>query len=160
MVKQGIGLLLNILAVGGGIFAGQFVLVSPPPSDTSQGEEVSDASDEAPAKEKADVYPIRFARPFVVPVTDGWRTNALVVVSLSAEIERGAVDGVIGLEERLRDRIMQRLIAFSYDGGFNGAINDPSLYDTVREQVKDALAGLYPEKIGDVMVLEMLKRSV
>ncbi|MEM9422604.1 MAG: hypothetical protein AAF986_08880 [Pseudomonadota bacterium] len=170
--------LLNIAAVGGGIYGGSFLRPAPA-GDAKYSEEKSSKNEgtekgdkkknnkKAKGNDKGDgeeasleYFSVRFSRPFVVPVTDGWRTQALVVLKLNVEVEQAAADQTAGLQDKMRDRIMSSLIGFSHEGGFAGATTDPALYDAVRVSVRDAVEDMFPEMVGDVLILELLKRSV
>ncbi len=163
--------LLNIFAVGGGIYGGN--LLRPASVAPATGEKVAHAEGDQKSEKKkdgatdtdesaegTDYYSVRFSRPFVVPVTDGWRTQALVVLKLNIEVERQAADQTTGIQDKLRDRIMSSLIGLSHEGGFAGAATDPALYDAVRLSVRDAAEQMFPDEVGDVLILELLKRSV
>ncbi|WOI52954.1 hypothetical protein [Parvularcula sp. LCG005] len=186
MLKILVPSIVNAAAIAGGIFGGQMLRPGdnvpahaapsttlpgeghPANDDTGHGEETDHATSADQSKTGAshgeppegDYYPMRFARPFVVPVSDGWQTQALVVIQLNLELNREAMDNSVGLEEKLRDRIMSALIAYSHNGGFAVTVTDPELRTAVHDVVLSAADELLPDQVGDVLILEMLKRKV
>lgn len=166
-MKMIITAVLNIVTVGAGVWAGTAMNSVPitPVDGIEKIEEVvpneAKADAEEPTKDLLkDVYSLRFTRPFVVPVTDGWRTDSLIVLTLNIELEREVIEGIPALQNRTRDRVMAGLMGFSQEGGFSGAVTDPVAYDGVRGAVRKSLEPMFEDAVVDVLILEMVKRSV
>ncbi|MGV6820713.1 MAG: hypothetical protein ACWA5T_09490 [Parvularcula sp.] len=175
MIKILISSVLTVVATIGGLAGG--MMLRPGPAEhslTSSGGagQSSHASDEKGGKQhdesflatesvmNPDYIPMRFSRPFVVPIGDSGRASGLVVIQMNVELYKNAGDGVLGLEQRMRDRIMTALLDLSHKGGFSGTISDPEISESVKQVAKQAADSLLPGKVGDVLILEILRRHV
>ena len=96
----------------------------------------------------------------MVPVSEGWRTQSLVVITLQVELHEDAIEGVTGLEPKLRDRMMSALMELSHEGVFSGRIENPEILSAVKAKTQTAANELFPGEVGSILVLEMLRRSV
>jgi hypothetical protein len=158
--------LLNIATVAGGVTIGGMIKPDASHAATEALTEEAKSADSHEGDGKAskttptDYYAIKFGRPFVIPIADGWRTQGLVVLDVNLEVDRSAADAIPGVHDKLRDRIMSALVAHSHGGGFDGGMTDPTVYEAVRLQIRDAAQGLIPDAVGDVLILEMVKRTV
>ena len=111
-------------------------------------------------EEVSDYYHVKFSRPFIVPVADGWRTQSLIVITLNVEMHNDISIDTPNLQEKMRDKMMTGLVSFSHEGGFAGSMTDPVLYEKIRQVARESIETMYPEKVGDVLILEMLRRNV
>ncbi|MEM6649159.1 MAG: hypothetical protein AAF603_02800 [Pseudomonadota bacterium] len=171
-MKMMVASLFNVAAVAGGIVGGTALRPQGAPAEempSIKNEEEKKQKAEEPAKEgekeaipeaRADFYHLKFSRPFVVPVADGWRTQSLIVITLNVEMHNDVSMDIPNLQEKLRDKMMTGLVTFSHEGGFTGPMTDPALYEKIRLVTRDSIEKLYPEKVGDVLILEMLRRDV
>lgn len=175
MIKTLISSVLTVLATVGGLTGG--MMLRPGSTDHSSASpdsaHKSDHSADGDAKQaheesyfatesvmNPDYIPMRFSRPFVVPIGETGRASGLVVIQMNIELYKNAGDGVVGLEQRMRDRIMTALLELSHNGGFAGAISDPEISESVKQAAKEAADSLLPGKVGDVLILEILRRHV
>lgn len=160
---------LNAAFVVGGSFAGSLI-----GSDASRGSVVDGTSaspegltsvlegqetEEVQSAPEADMMVLRFSRPFVVPVTDGSRTQSLVILTLSVELDRDLAEGMTALENKMRDRVMAALLDYSHEGGFVGDVTSPSVYSGVEKSVTAAASEIFAEGVGRVTILEMVRRD-
>lgn len=98
-----------------------------------------------------------FRRPFIVPIAEGWRTQALVVVNVELDLPPADEDaaGRI-LETRLRDAILPALMVHGEEGGFA----DMPMDEAVVAGVVAAAAADVLSDIPAVTVKSLDKRPV
>ena len=141
-------LLLAALGLAGGIGAGIFLAPEPIPepmvelppcgpgeSHSADGQDLkmSKQEPEAVPKENMDADAqfaqdelsstreyVKLNNQFVVPVVKDGRVSALVVMSLSLEVEVGGREAVFLREPKLRDLFLQVLFDHANAGGFDG----------------------------------------
>jgi hypothetical protein len=91
-------------------------------------------------------------KPFVVPVFEGEKVVAMVVMSLSVETETEAAPAVEAVEPRLRDSFLKVMFRHANSGGFDGS------FTTGRkiEDLKSALLGAAREVMSETPVEEVL----
>lgn len=145
-------------ALGGQALRPEPLAPSSTPADGAEADEGGVPGIARPERENG-MMTMRFSRPFVVPVSDGWRTQSLVILTVSIELDRALAEGMGGLENRLRDRIMASLVTFAHDGGFAGEVVDPSVYSGVEETVATGAGAIFGDGVGAVTIVEMVKRD-
>ena len=67
---------------------------------------------------------VKLNNQFVVPVVEDGRVAAMVVLSLSLEVEAGNTEAVYQREPKLRDAFLQVLFDHANVGGFCGSFTD------------------------------------
>ncbi|MFN6976604.1 MAG: flagellar basal body-associated FliL family protein [Gemmobacter sp.] len=139
-------LVLAIAGAGAGIGAGLYLRE---PTDP-------DAPARAPAVPKD--Y-IRFANQFVVPVIEGGRIAALVILSLSIEVDAGKGDAVYAREPKLRDAFLEVLFQHANTGGFSGTFTDGSALVGLRQALREAAARIIGPAASDVLVVDLLRQD-
>lgn len=164
--------LLALLGIAAGVGAGILLIRPPEPLPGSAGPgpcgEVALPQDETAlsAPETAEEAPldpsreyVRLDNQFVVPVMSEGSVGALVVLSLSVEVEAGATDRVYLVEPRLRDLFLQVLFDHANTGGFEGIFtataNMRELRTALLRAVDDALPGL----ITDVLIVDIVRQD-
>lgn len=173
MKKIILPLLLLILGTGGGIAAAMFLV--PPheevanedtcaPADMAEGDahatpteaEQSAGGDEGqPNREYA-----RMNNQFVVPVVEGGKVAALVVLSLSIEVTVGTKEAVFAAEPKLRDVFLQVLFDHANIGGFEGTFTSSANMRTLRRALKDAAQKAIGPQITDVLIIDIVRQDV
>lgn len=170
MKKIILPLLLLILGVGGGVGAG--LMVTSPPEDhiIMAGDPCGDGQMAATGTIEATetVTPVtldqreyaRMNNQFVVPVVMNERVNALIVMSLSIEVQIGGKDAVFAHEPRLRDAFLQAMFDHANIGGFEGAFTASSNMRLLRQSLKDAANNVMQGHITDVLIVEIVRQDV
>ncbi|MFN6978862.1 MAG: flagellar basal body-associated FliL family protein [Gemmobacter sp.] len=141
-------LVLAIAGAGAGIGAGLYLRAPPDP--------------DAPARAPAPAVPkdyIRFANQFVVPVIEGGRIAALVILSLSIEVDAGKGDAVYAREPKLRDAFLEVLFQHANTGGFAGTFTDGSALVGLRQALREAAARIIGPAASDVLVVDLVRQD-
>ncbi|MCF2871604.1 flagellar basal body-associated FliL family protein [Octadecabacter sp. G9-8] len=169
MKKIVLPLILLLIGVGGGVGAGLMLTAAPEEETMAEnpcgdGHAVADAMD----KDDQNVQPVsldereyaRMNNQFVVPVVMNERVAALIVMSLSIEVEVGGQEAVFTHEPRLRDAFLQVMFDHANMGGFNGAFTSSSNMRLLREALKDAANRTMRGHITDVLIIDIVRQDV
>lgn len=162
-------LILLLVGVGGGVGAG-LMLTTPPEEEIMAENPCGDGHAVEPTMASADRNPTpaaldereyaRMNNQFVVPVVMNERVAALIVMSLSIEVEVGGQEAVFSHEPRLRDAFLQVMFDHANMGGFNGAFTASSNMRLLREALMDAADRTMQGHITDVLIVDIVRQDV
>lgn len=145
-------LLIALGALGGGGAGYMLRPAAAPPAD-------------APPPDSAALDPanrayVKLANQFVVPVMDGGRVGALVVLSLSLEVPAGRSEAAFAEEPRLRDEFLRILFDHANAGGFRGTFTDPGkLLPLRRAFLEAARKVLGAAGVSDVLITDIVRQD-
>lgn len=166
MVKKLLPVILALLGLLIGGAAGFFLRPAPEPAaEAASGEgEHGAAKTEAAAAEgegEAAVLPefAKLQNQFVVPVMAGGKITAMVILSLSLEVETGASIEVYNAEPKLRDAFLQVLFDHANSGGFAGVYTDGANLVVLREALLEAAKSILGEKVHDVLITDLVRQD-
>jgi hypothetical protein len=91
-------------------------------------------------------------------VEDG-RVAAMVVLSLSLEVEAGNTEAVYQREPKLRDVFLQVLFDHANMGGFSGSFTDGSNLVVLRTSLKEAAALILGTVVQDVLITDIARQD-
>jgi hypothetical protein len=155
--------ILALFGLAGGAGAGLFL--RPAPVDAPEGEAAAEAG-EAPAADgdhaeadSAEPEFVRLSNQFVVPVVAEGRVSAMVVLSLSLEVETGTTDAVFQREPKLRDAFLQVLFDHANLGGFSGSFTDGSNLVLLRTALKEAAVLVLGPVVKDVLITDIARQD-
>lgn len=141
------------LAAGGG--AG-FALRPPPEATSTDGTAPSHTTE--PSKEALRDY-VKLNNQFVVPVVEGGRVSALVILSLSLEVEPGASEQIYTREPKLRDAFLQVMFDHANAGGFRGTFTDGANLVLLRSALREVAAKTMGPIISDVLIVDIVRQD-
>lgn len=170
MMRKILPVLLALIGLAGGAGAGFFLRPAP-----SEEEHASDAGTEAAAEgehpveeeasaeegedpEHAPEY-VKMNNQFVVPVVEDRRVSAMVVLSLSLEVEPGSTEIVYQREPKLRDVFLQILFDHANTGGFSGSFTDGSNLVVLRTSLKEAATLVLGKIVKDVLITDIARQD-
>jgi flagellar protein FliL len=119
----------------------------------SGGDEVH-AEEDGPGPEY-----VKLNNQFVVPVVQEGRVAAMVVLSLSLEVEAGSTETVYQREPKLRDVFLQVLFDHANVGGFSGSFTDGSNLVVLRTSLKEAAALVLGTSVKDVLITDIARQD-
>jgi len=165
-------LILLIVGAGSGVGAGLFLF--PPKDETIMADEAcgetymaDDKNSGATEMENEDDKAIdrsreyaRLNNQFVVPVVEDGRVAALVVLSLSLEVEIGGKDIVYSHEPKLRDAFLQVLFDHANLGGFEGSFTSSANMTALRSSLLSAAQNALGDKVSDVLIIDIVRQDV
>ncbi|SNR49786.1 flagellar basal body-associated FliL family protein [Puniceibacterium sediminis] len=165
-------IILALVGIGGGLGAG--ILLKPaapeevvtadgcaPPAGDAHAETAPAAShgEEGGEGEVDTAEYVKMSNQFVVPVIGENRISALVVVSLSLEVNAGTSSQVLQREPKLRDGFLQVLFDHANVGGFEGAFTQPNKLDPLRRILLTAARTSVGPIVKDVLITEINKQE-
>lgn len=173
MLQKLLPVLLAVVGLGGGVGAGLFLRPLPEAGDHAAGgaepapagehgdTATEDAEASGHADEPEDGAPeyVKMNNQFVVPVVEGGRVAAMVVLSLSLEVDAGNTEAVYQREPKLRDVFLQVLFDHANTGGFSGSFTDGSNLITLRTSLKEAAALVLGTVVKDVLITDIARQD-
>jgi flagellar protein FliL len=168
MLRKILPILLALVGFGGGAGAGLFLRPAPEAADHTAGAEgevpktedhaEEGAAEEGEPEEGAPEY-VKMNNQFVVPVVSDGRVAAMVVLSLSLEVEAGNTETVYQREPKLRDAFLQVLFDHANVGGFSGSFTDGSNLVVLRTSLKEAAALVLGTVVSDVLITDIARQD-
>lgn len=162
MMRKILPIALALIGLGGGIGAGLMLRPEPDTSDEAHADDSDHAAAaNAAAQGEAAAPPdyVKLNNQFVVPVVAEGRVSAMVVLSLSLEMEPGNTETVYQREPKLRDAFLQVLFDHANVGGFSGSFTDGSNLVVLRGSLKEAAAQILGTVVKDVLITDIARQD-
>lgn len=174
-MKLLVPLVIALLGLGAGVGTG--LALKPPPEETdASGAACVDDGDGGCEEPEADPfrtsgkdevhlegepYYVKIEKPFVVPVFEGERVVAMVVLSISVETGADSVPAVEAVEPRLRDRFLKAMFRHANSGGFDGSFTTGQKMDDLKSALVSAAREVMgSEPVGDVLITDVARQDV
>jgi flagellar FliL protein len=164
-MKKLLPLILLLVGSGAGVGAGIFLRPEPPQLTEEEKMEIEEAKvaekieKEEGEGEASDKEYVKLSNQFVVPIVNDNFVSALVVLSLSIEVEIGQKDSIFAREPKLRDAILQVLFDHANMGGFEGEFTSASNLKTLRTALREVAQKEMGEGVSDVLILEIARQD-
>lgn len=152
MIRKLLPLLLALFGLGIGLGAGLFLR---PPAEQPTA---AATEEKAPDVAAAPDY-VKLNNQFVVPILEGGRVTAMVVLSLSLEVAAGNTEVVYDREPKIRDAFLQVLFDHANTGGFRGSFTDGSNLVILREALTEKAVGILGPVVTDVLITEIARQD-
>ncbi len=157
-------IVLALLGLGAGMGGG--LLLRPPPEDPAAnpcGDVAETQVAHAPAAAEDPGVPthdyVKLNNQFVVPVVEGGRVSALVIVSISLEVTIGSTEQIYSREPKLRDGFLQVLFDHANAGGFKGAFTDANNMTILRHALLEAAQKIMGPLVSDVLIADIIRQD-
>lgn len=168
MAKFLLPLLLLIAGTAAGSGVGYFLRSEPETETLSSSVAAEPCGDTEMAEAAVAMAPValeereyaRMNNQFVVPVILNEKVAALMVMSLSLEVETGGQEAVFSHEPRLRDAFLQVMFDHANIGGFNGAFTTTSNMRLLRDGLQDAADRIMRGHISDVLIVDIVRQDI
>ena len=162
MIRKLLPLLLALAGLGAGLGGG--IVLRPVPEATDPAAATGDGHptpSEDHATEDGPTAPeyVKMNNQFVIPVVDEGRVAAMVVMSLSLEVEAGLTEKVYEREPKLRDAFLQVLFDHANVGGFSGSFTNGSNLIVLRTSLKEAAGLILGTTIKDVLITDIARQD-
>ncbi|AZL59454.1 flagellar basal body-associated FliL family protein [Tabrizicola piscis] len=159
MMRKLFPIVLAVAGLGAGIGAGLWLRPDHEESDTTEKAEDAAATADVATDTGAAPEFVKLSNQFVVPVVDQGRVAAMVVLSLSLEVEEGESDAVFAREPKLRDMFLQVLFDHANVGGFSGSFTDGSNLIVLRNSLKEAASLVLGTVVKDVLIIDIARQD-
>lgn len=169
-MKKLLPVIIAIVGLAGGIGAGAFLRPAPEvaaaPECDPATEDCSPEAAEYAASAVVEVYDaqkawdyVKLPKQFVIPIIKRERVSALVVLSLSLEVEPGNSDAVLARAPKLKDGFLQVMFAHANSGGFDGAFTTGQSMKDLRAALNVVAQRYLGETVNDVLIEEIVKQE-
>lgn len=149
------------VGVGGGYLLrpapSEPVASNPCGDDVTRGEGQDTAATHTAAEEAVDY--VKLNNQFVIPVVEGGKVTALVILSLSLEVTPGGSEKVYSVEPRLRDALLQVLFNHANTGGFRGAFTEAGNMEALRKALLEAAAKTLGSTVSNVLIADIVRQD-
>lgn len=163
-------ILLALIGLGAGVGAGlmlrpaaEEVVIDPCGEEgaTDHAEAAKDDHGESEGEHgAAPAYDyVKLNNQFVVPVVEGGRVTALVILSVSLETQLGGSEQVFAREPKLRDGFLQVLFDHANAGGFKGAFTESANMDALRRAMLDVAKKALGDLVSDVLIVDIVRQD-
>ncbi len=103
---------------------------------------------------------IALRRQMIVPLVEGDRVGALMVLSLSIQATGGNIELIYEREPKLRDEFLQVLFRHANTGGFDGAFTSGEAMSDLKSALGAAAREVLGEVSQQVLVTEILRQEI
>ena len=169
-------LFLALTGLGIGVGAGYFLrpaaqavatdMQDPPAADAdgapaAEAEAGANGAAEAEAAADPATSPeyVKLTNQFVVPVLEGGKVAALVILSLSLEVEVGGSVEIYSKEPKLRDAFLQVMFDHANAGGFTGSFTDGANLVLLRRALLEAGISAIGAGLTDVLIVDIVRQD-
>ena len=163
--------LLALVGLVGGLAAGQMLRPVETPGPEPAPEATAAVEPEIPPEALPGAPPPAYEpelereyaaidKQFLVPLVKGDAVGALMILSLSLEIEPGTRDAVFAREPKLRDRFLQVMFRHAQSGGFSGVFTATPVMRDLRGALLDAARGVLGPAVHDVLVTDIMRQDL
>jgi flagellar protein FliL len=168
MIRKLLPLLIGVAGLVGGAGAGLYLrpAAEAPTGDAhSEGhpapadDHPEDGAEADHAEEGTGPEYVKLNNQFVVPVVDEGRVAAMVVLSLSLEVESGSTEAVYEREPKLRDVFLQVLFDHANVGGFSGSFTDGANLVVLRTALTEAATLVLGTAVRDVLITDIARQD-
>lgn len=151
-------LVLIGLAVGGG--AGLFLRPAPDPAAPASAAKTDPAAPEAAAAspQERPEY-VKLNTQFIVPIVEGGRVTAMVIMALSLEVLPGSTGTIYAVEPKLRNALLQVMFDHANAGGFRGSFTDGANLILLRRALLEAAQTAVGPMILDVLIADIARQD-
>lgn len=170
MLKLLLPFLLLSVGVGAGVGTALFLKPEPGemhavPENPCGDQSTHDAGGDDQSAQDEDETPtnseyVKLNNQFVVPVVGENKVEALVVISLSVEVESGRREDVYAREPKLRDAFLQVLFDHANMGGFRGAFTNSNNMDILRQALQETARKVAKDLVQGVLIVDINRQDV
>ena len=166
MLTKLLPLLMALAGTGAGVGAG--LVLAPIEEDMTDESDIPAA--EHPLEEETDKHGdkgnqsgaeyVKLTNQFVVPIVERDRVTAMVVLSLSLEVEPGSQQKIYSLEPKLRDGFLRILFDHANMGGFSGTFTNSEMLDVLRGSLRDVARRDLGDVVRNVLIVDIARQDV
>jgi len=99
-------------------------------------------------------------RQFVAPIVEHEQVAALLILTLSIEVDAGQTAVVFEREPKLRDRFLKVLFRHAQSGAFNGAFTAAPVMEDLRGSLLEAAQSVLGPMAHDVLVTDIIRQDL
>ncbi|MEM9234498.1 MAG: flagellar basal body-associated FliL family protein [Pseudomonadota bacterium] len=164
MLNKILPIVITLVAVGGAGFAAMTLKGGPAPAAPSakadgHGDGHGNVK-EVQGEEKGSGFGyFNFRRNFIVPVVGSSRVEALILISVSIEMEEEKIEEAQLREPNIRDAFMKSLLAMSHEGMFNQDITNPDVYSEIQKRLMETAKVSIDQNVKSVLLVDFARQD-
>ncbi|PUB11775.1 flagellar basal body-associated FliL family protein [Yoonia sediminilitoris] len=128
-----------------------------PCGDPAQQQTAEADSDAPEAVEETEFAKLN--NQFVIPIVTDGLVSAMVVMSISLEIELGARSAVFAVEPKLRDAFLQAMFNHANIGGFSGNFTSGTKMRSLRSELLRVARDVVSGAVIDVLITDIVRQD-
>jgi flagellar FliL protein len=158
MLRLLIPVILLLVGLGAGVGLGLALRPAPEPPAAAAEQPLVGPPPEAVDPDLPREY-VALPNQFIVPLVEGGKVRAMMILSISVEVEEGARSAVEAAEPKLRDALLQVLFEHANAGGFRGSFTDGPMLRLLRQGLREASARVLGDILRDVLITEIVRQD-
>lgn len=168
MLRKILFIVLPLVAMAGGIFAGE-QLRPPPPipepgaaeADTAEsGAETENTHHGGSAAHGAEEPAwFKFPTQFFVPLIRNGTVDAVMVLTLTVEMPKSAQEDIFHQEHRLRDALLRVLLIHANTGGFEGNFTSDIHLGDLREKLLKTARKTSGDEVRAILIEDIARQD-
>lgn len=168
-MKKILTLVLPLIALFGGAFAGDILRGDAAPKSADQTEEGAEPVPENKATKqgnngndkatKATTAVFAFPSQFFVPLARNGDMGAMMILTLSLETTEDQLEMLQTREHRLRDALLRQLLIAANTGAFDGNYTTEARLLPLRKSLLSAVASIGDNKISAVLIEAIVRQG-
>jgi len=163
MIRMLLPVVMAIAGTGAGVGAALLLAPAPegPPAAAADtpGATPPESAAATPEPQSGPSDFVGLNNQFVIPILDGERIGAMVVLSLSIEVAAGNAQAVYAREPKLRDGFLQVLFDHANRGGFDGEFTNANSMDVLRRMLSEVARDLLGAVARSVLITEIARQN-
>lgn len=161
MIRKVMPVIVALLGTGGGVAAGMWLGPGMRDDPISVPDDTTGALTERPIPDaKVDTEFVKLDNQFVIPIVQSDMISAMVVMSLTVEITKGATQQVYEREPKLRDAFLQVLFDHANMGGFAGEFTGSNTLDVLRAALTENAQRLLGDNVHGVLITGVARQDL
>ncbi|MDO5648307.1 hypothetical protein [Paracoccus sp. (in: a-proteobacteria)] len=153
-MKKLIPILLPVIALIGGAFAGDHLRPAPQVTEDAEPE-----TPPPPSDTPINAGYFKFPTQFFVPLTRNGDMGAVMVLTVTLETEDDALPMMQKQEHRLRDALLRELLIHGNTGGFDGNFTAERNLRILRERLIQAARRATDQPITTVLIEDIARQG-
>ncbi|MFN3259469.1 MAG: flagellar basal body-associated FliL family protein [Pikeienuella sp.] len=162
MKKLLIPVVLALVGLAGGLFAGHSMKPAPEPEEGEAAEATAEKTPEPAVAPDAPGEYVKLERQFIVPVIADEKVGALMVLQMAVEMapDAGGSAPVFEQEPKLRDEFLRVLFLHAQSGGFDGSFTEPRVMDDLRASLTSTAKRVIGPGVRAVLITSIIRQDI
>ena len=102
---------------------------------------------------------VKLNNQFIVPLIQGGRVGAMVILSISLEMTAGSKEKVYAVEPKLRDTFLRVMFDHANAGGFEGTYTDRAKLDVLRATLAEVARPMLGDSLSEVLIEDIVRQD-
>jgi len=156
MIKVLIFSILGLVVGGGlGFGGGMFLFPAEPAAEAVE----STPADDSDTVEAEEVAYADFSEQFIIPLILDDEVDALMILSISLEVDASILETVFDQEPKLRSEFLQSMFNHANNGGFTGNFTQFSAMASLKRELLAIAQNVLGPAVNSVLILDAVRQD-